>query len=189
MRLGKVLALTLRWSVLWVFLAACASTPPEGESLPLAELAAQGQDAELVKRLQAGEAADAGAEAGRDSALLVYAAAGNTRMVRVLLQAGADMEYRNEAGKTALALALEKGRLPTAKALINAGADVNLVFAERSLLMHSVSANSLLMAQVLMDAGVNVNYRSPQGETALNIAQKQGYSDLQMLLMQSGAQE
>jgi len=57
----------------------------------------------------------------------------------------------------------------------------------RSLLMQAVELNSLLMAQILIRAGADVNFRSQTGMTALTIARDRQLGDLEMLLVQSGA--
>lgn len=47
---------------------------------------------------------------------------GSARIVRTLLEHGADPNVRNHAGKTALALALEKGNRDAADVLLKHGA-------------------------------------------------------------------
>lgn len=159
---------------------------PQGTPLLLASLGEH--DAVAIELLKAGARVDSVPGDGQPTPLQVYASAGNDRMLRILVETGANLEYRDSEGRTALARALENGHLRAAKVLIKSGADVNAVYNDRSLLMHVVNANSLLMAQVLMDAGVDINYRNAGGESALSVAQQRGLPDLQMLLVQSGAQ-
>ncbi len=158
---------------------------PEGTALTKG--AEAGSAPVVLALLKAGADPNAGVTSGQASALHHMAAAGKANGVLALSTAGADLEHLDGQGHTPLALAIKNGHLSTAKTLIKAGCDVNAVAADRSLLMTVVEQNSLLMAQLLVDAGVNVNYRNNAGETALGLAQRLGRTDLQMLLLQSGA--
>jgi ankyrin repeat protein len=159
---------------------------PNGSALDLA--AAKGLDTAVVALLKAGADPDIGHPEGGDSPLHSYAETGNVKMLRTLVAAGGDLEYARADGKTPLAVAVTRGHLSASKALIKAGADVNTVFAGQSLLMHVVATNSLLMTQLLIDAGATVNFRNGNGDSALSIAQTSNLQDVQMLLLQSGAE-
>lgn len=124
----------------------------------------------------------------RAELLLQSAEQGYQDGVSALLKAGADVNYVRDDGSTALSRAAEKGRLPIVKMLIRAGADVNHSLSGQSLLMHIVDNNDLLMAQVFIAAGADVNFVAEDGKTALSIAQEKRFRDLEMLLRQSGAQ-
>lgn len=158
---------------------------PQGTALTAAAQA--GQKEVVLLLLQAG--ADPNleqAENGR-SALHQAAASGDVQSIRLLVAAGAKLDKRDASDMTPIAYAVSNGSLPAAKALIAAGADVNVVIRGRSLLMHVVDQGSLLMAQVLIRAGADVNYQDASGQTALSLAQKRRLEDLEMLLLQSGA--
>ena len=73
------------------------------------------------------------------------------------------------------------------KILIKAGADVNITPKGQSLLMHTVEDNNMLLSQILIKAGADVNFKDVKGETALKIARRKGYFDLDLMLVQSGA--
>lgn len=157
------------------------------EVTALDQAARKGQDDVVLALLRAGAAPDAGLVEGRASALHVVAERGQVALVRALIAAGAPLEVRDAEGRTPLAVALMKGHLPTAKALIKAGSDVNATYGGQSLLMHVVARNSLLMTQLLVDSGADVNYRGENGETALSLAQAANLQDVGMLLVHSGA--
>ena len=55
---------------------------------------------------------------------------GNGEILKTLLEAGADVNSKNEDGQTALMMAAEHGRLRNVRALVLAGADINLVDAK-----------------------------------------------------------
>lgn len=150
--------------------------------------AAAGGHREVVRRLLiAGADPNLGVDQGQPSPLHYMVAAGDTQSMRALILSGAALDHPDANGLTPLALAARNGSLSVAKVLIQAGANVNAVYQGKSLLMHAVQQNSLLMAQVLIKAGADVNYRAEDGETALSLARRKRFVDLEMLLLQSGA--
>ena len=56
----------------------------------------------------------------------------------------------------------------------------------KSILMYAVIDNNPILAQVLIDAGANVNFRDANGDTALRLARRGGYYDLDLMLVQAG---
>ncbi len=119
--------------------------------------------------------------------LMQAAAQGDKNIVQQLINNGADINYLDASGNSALAEAALKGKLTIVKLLIKAGGDVNVTPGGESLLMHIVRNNDLLTAQVLIASGADVNFATRDGITALQIAQSKGYRELEMLLVQSGA--
>ncbi len=73
----------------------------------------------------ADEAGSGAPTAGQDQALIEAAEAGDTAHVRQLLSDGASVSAVDGRGRTALVAASYGAHLPTAAALIDAGADVN----------------------------------------------------------------
>ena len=128
-----------------------------------------------------------GVKKGGESLLMKMAQKGETQLVKWLLAAGSDVNYLDTNGDSALSRAAYEGHLTTVKALLKVGANVNTAPRGESLLMHIVNNNDLLIAQVLINAGADVNYIDDAGRSALQIAREKGFGDLEMLLMQSGA--
>ncbi len=153
----------------------------------LTAAAANGQRDVMLALLRAGANPNLGVAEGQSSPLHQLAVAGDVPALRVLIAAGANLEHRDAEGLTPVAVAVRGGSLPTINALIQAGANVNAVMDGRSLLMQAVELNSLLMAQILIRAGADVNFHSQAGLTALTIARDRQLGDLEMLLVQSGA--
>src|SRR5262245_28033511 len=68
---------------------------------------------------------DASLGADDVTALIAAANLGNTALIALLLQAGADVDTRSESGWTPLMRACDTGALEAAQLLLDAGADVN----------------------------------------------------------------
>lgn len=158
------------------------------KATPLTQAAANGNDEVVWYLLRSGAEPDLAPPNGV-TPLMVASREGNGRIVEMLLKAGADINSTNASGDTALSWAARQGNLSTVKLLLSRGGNVNVARSDESLLMQVVGQNDLLMSQVLIDAGADVNYRSPaDGQSALDVARKVGNEDLIMLLVQSGAE-
>lgn len=157
---------------------------PDGT--PLTRAAAGGHDEVVWHLLREGAAPDLSSVDGM-TALMVASREGNDRVVRMLMKAGARVNAISADGDTALAWAARSGNLSTVRILLSEGGNVNVSRMGESLLMQVVARNNLLMSQVLIDAGADVDYVSPEGLTALSVARRSANRDLEMLLVQSGA--
>lgn len=154
---------------------------------PLAEAVRRGEERIAWYLLSQGAAPDL-AVAGQPTPLMVAAEAGAGRLVRLLLSAGANVNAVSADGGTPVILAARNGHLSVVKALLSAGANVNVSQGGQSLLMMVVGGGDLLTAEMLLAAGAEVNYRSPDGQTALDVARARHNPDLEMLLVQAGAE-
>jgi ankyrin repeat protein len=95
--------------------------------------------------------------------LQLAAVNGSARMVRRLLEAGADPNTAlTPAGDTALMLAARTGRADAVGVLLEAGADANAAetWGGTTALMWAVSEGHLGATRALLDAGADVNARS-----------------------------
>ena len=158
---------------------------PEGTALSWA--IGKQQQVSALYLMSVGASPDKGVAAGDTSLLMKVSDQGDKRLVKALLAIGADVNYSDVNGESAISYASYEGHLTIVKALLKAGADVNVSPKGQSLLMHIVSNNDLLLAEVVIAAGADVNFTDDQGNTALKVAQKKKLSDLEMLLVQSGA--
>ena len=154
---------------------------------PLMVAVAQQQDRIAWYLLSEGANPDLSTGDG-ETALMVAAGQGSRRLVQLLLSAGARVNAADAAGSTPVIRAAQNGHLSVVKVLLAAGANVNVSQHGRSLLMHIVDSGDMLTAEMLLAAGADVNFRSEQGVTALDVARGNGNRDLEMLLIQAGAE-
>ncbi|MBW4934743.1 ankyrin repeat domain-containing protein [Marinobacter sp. F4206] len=154
---------------------------------PLMAAVSGGQDRVAWYLLSEGASPDLAAADG-ETPLMVASAKGSRRLVQLLLSAGARVNARDANGYTPVIRAAEQGHLSVVKVLLAAGANVNVSQGGESLLMKIVDSGDLLTAEMLLAAGADVNYRTDDGRTALDMARASNNRDLEMLLVQAGAQ-
>lgn len=157
------------------------------QGTPLALAVRRGEDRIAWYLLSRGASPD---YAGADgmTPLMLAAADGERRLVQLLLSAGANVNAESQNGQTPVLLAARGGHLAVVKVLLSAGANVNVSQNGRSLLMHVVSGGDLLTTEAVIAAGAEVNYRGDQGRSALDLARAGGFRDIEMLLIQAGAE-
>lgn len=107
---------------------------------------------------------------------------------RLILENG-DIDARDDANRTPLSWAAEKGSLKTVILPIDAGADVN----SRDLtnirpLGHAVLSGQAKVAEILIENGAEVEVTDITGITLLDDAARLGYWEIANLLRANGAQ-
>lgn len=156
------------------------------DGTPLTLAVAEGEDQIALYLLSRGADPDF-ANADGLTPLMVAANQGDRRLVQLLLSAGADVNAESGEGLTPVLLAAREGHLSVVKVLVAAGANVNVTQQGRSLLMQVVAGGDLLTAEAVIAAGADVNFRSNDGTSALDLARASGNRDIEMLLIQAGA--
>lgn len=117
---------------------------------------------------------------------LYYAAyKGNQKMVRLLLDYGADVD----AEKALLVEAIINGNPEVVKILLQKGADPNQDSGYNSPLMFAVEKRDREMVRLLVNGGANINFINSRDMTALDIAKEKGFSEIAPLLLRLGARE
>ena len=151
------------------------------------QLTRAGQGDRVKRLLDEGEDVNKRDEYGW-TLLMAAACEGQTEVVRLLAEKGADVNLVNEkqGGMTALMMAVRWGHVDTVKALAELGA--NLDYRNN----HGVSAFSMsigneAMLQVLIESGVDINLRDHQGRSAFFNAVESRNTGLALRLMELGA--
>ena len=110
-------------------------------------------------------------------------------MVQVLIDAGADIETKNDEGRSPLLLASLAGELIIVTKLVKAGADVRAVDAERNTCLnlaacfgHTDTVRYLVSLPV-----VDLNHQGSNNRTALHLAVHGKHSDVVQVLIDAGA--
>lgn len=112
-------------------------------------------------------------ESSRGSSPLVTAAAlGRPDAAEILIDGGADLNYKNNDGSTALHTAIAFSKTEVAKILIDAGADLNLKNNDGSTPLHTATffCNTDIV-ETLLENGADKTLRNESLKTALEIAE------------------
>lgn len=116
-----------------------------------------------VKVLEMLIAVGANVDAGNDYTPLHVAASQskNLKTLKLLIDAGADLEVKDKNGKTPLNWAVKKENIDTINVLIDAGANVNAI-SSRGTTLHQATAvsNNINIYKLLLKAGADVNARN-----------------------------
>lgn len=147
----------------------------------LVAAAAQGNNSDLVRMIA--EGADINKlNANGENALHVAAKRGQLAMVNLLIQAGANLEVCSDSECSPLHLAIIGDHADIVQALIDAGAKLEI-----NNLIQAACFNSIDAAQILLDAGLDVNTRHESGVTALETARQCKHPEIVELLRRAGA--
>jgi ankyrin repeat protein len=115
----------------------------------------------------------------KSSILLDAVSGGNATVVQILAEAGADPNAVDDKGHTPLMRAAAEGKAETIPVLVQHGAKVDAAnespraYRETALMLAAHHGNPDA-ARALIDAGADINLRSSDDETALDIAESEG---------------
>ena len=129
------------------------------------------RDTDEVRRfLTLGADVDAKNEEHNEAAIILAAKAGDAAMVELLINHGAQVDARDDRGRTALFFAKVGSQLFAS--LLAAGADTNIKDDEgNTILMSRVAASpSVADVEELLRLGIPVDVRNQAGESALDLA-------------------
>jgi len=138
-----------------------------------------------------------------DNDTVLMHAVNNEIIVRTLLEMGADVNQRNDCGRTAFTGAVREGNETIVKLLMDHGADIHTradnnlnVFAGENALMQAVLGGHTNIVKLLLEKGINIEERDDNGKTALHWAaggvslgwRNVANPDMTRFLLQNGAQ-
>ncbi|MFJ7751678.1 ankyrin repeat domain-containing protein [Arthrobacter sp. NPDC097144] len=152
-------------------------------------LAAKANDAAQVATLIAAGGSVNAKDAIQDSAFLYAGAEGFNEVLQLTLAAGADVASTNRYGGTALIPASEHGHTETVAILLTAGVPVNHVnnlgwtALQEAILLNTGGPRQQEVVRLLLAAGADPMIRDPEGRTALENAQRLGFTEIADLIM------
>jgi ankyrin repeat protein len=92
-------------------------------------------------------------------------------LVKLLIHAGAKLDFRNNHGRTAFMYALNAGNTNTARAFLENGADINAVCENgQSALAQCIAANQRVLISLLLDWGADYQKFDKFGNSILHLA-------------------
>ncbi|KRX20683.1 Ankyrin repeat domain-containing protein 29 [Trichinella nelsoni] len=121
------------------------------------------------------------------TALMLASAQGHFCCVRILVEAGADVNIRRKSGTTALFFAAEEGHLEIARFLLESGFDV--VTNGGMALFIAAQGNYMTIVKTFLEVGCDPNYSMPDGAHSLFVAAQNGHLEVVKILLQNGADD
>ncbi len=130
-------------------------------------------------------------ESRRDSgetALMVAAEKGHSKMVKKLIAAGAEIDIKDDSGDTALIKAMEGGRAEMVRQLLHAGADPTIKDREgRNAYLIAVKEEEVEILKLLIEAGVDIESTDNRGTNGLIHSSSEGDTEIAEILISAGA--
>jgi ankyrin repeat protein len=160
------------------------SVNEKGEAALL--FAAREGSTELVRALVRGKAnVNVRNPQSGDTPIMLAALAGNLATVKVLREAGAQI---NHPGWTPLQYAAFNGHNAVIDYLVSSGADLGLTAPNGATpVMLAVLSNKADTVKLLINHGFDVDARNDKGQTALDIARAKGFTEIENILRNPGA--
>jgi ankyrin repeat protein len=147
--------------------------------------AVRNDDAGTVRKLIAQKVNVSELDSNGDAPLVMASYLGHTEIVKLLLEAGADVTAVDPGMKaTALHAAAYAGRTGAAKLLIEHGIDIDKQGPKNgyTALHDAIWEDNVDTAKVLIDAGANLQLESHSGETPLQFARSKHRAEIVKLI-------
>jgi len=122
--------------------------------------------------------------------IVLAAVQGQTKIVGLLLEKGADIESADKDGRTPLMWAAHHGHVSVVKLLIGRGANLEAADNQFGMnaLMSAVAQYQTPAVEALLNNGAKINARMKDRRTALMLAALIGHVDAVKLLLERGAE-
>ena len=119
-----------------------------------------------------------GADVNNTVALVVAFRTGNTEIIKILMENGADVNIKNKYGTTSLTHAAWYGCTGLAKLLLEYGADVDAKDNRGwTALMWASLIGNIEIFKLLLENGADLEAKNDDGETVFMISASQGYDE------------
>lgn len=122
------------------------------------------------------------------TALYLAAYYDHIALVKLLIEAGADVDKKTTNGSTSLDVAAQNGHTSCVMALLRAGADVNLAFNDgRTPIYYAARFGHETCVALLIRAGADVRKCNDDRITPMQVASREGHTRIVKLLKDAGA--
>jgi len=152
-----------------------SAKPPKTVSVPKVDLhsAVVTEDLEVIRQhIKAGSDLNILEPSRESSPLITAAAMGKTEAAEILIKGGADLNYQNVDGSTALHTAAAFGNIEVAKILIDSGADLNIQNKDGSTALHTAAFFCRTeIVEDLLKKGADKTIKNKSGKTAFEIVE------------------
>ncbi len=111
------------------------------------------------------------------------------RVIRLLLDNGADLHVRNNGGDTPLLVAVKHDNRKTVEMMLQAGADIDEQNEGYTALMIAARRGYRGIVALLIEKNADLDIKNDIGKTALRLAKDYGQSEVVDLLEKAGARE
>jgi len=107
----------------------------------------------------------------KESSLQMLSRYGTKDMIELLIENGADIEYKSTEGFNSLQLAINDNKFENVKVLVENGANVNETIKGFSCLMLvGMNTQNIKMFDFLVENGADIEYKSTEGKTVYQLA-------------------
>jgi uncharacterized protein len=125
---------------------------------------------------------------GKSSCLEIASQNGATAIVRILVEAGVDINEKGYVGHTAFRIASRNGHTDIVKYLAGKGAEIDTKGDDEATPLESAAGKGHLeIVQFLVESGAKVNHQDKDRDTPLGEAAKAGFVDVVKYLLSKGA--
>lgn len=160
----------------------------DGDAEAVREALRQGADVNIVSQHLGGSALVVAASGGQLFSALGWPWQKYLQVMKVLIEAGADVNAQAWGGSTALMWSAEGGNADMARLLIEGDADVHVKDnGGHTALLLAARNGHVDVVRLLIGEGADIHARNRGGNTALMLAAASGKPDVARLLIEEGA--